>query len=123
MLIRAAHILCYCGVMAIYFTLLLVLGAPQAEPEIVRDIHARPGSVWQATEGLVDDRPAPLGYAIGYDQADPAAGPRLAYDVGGLGDWDKGHQDRAEAAFEEAIDMAKDAREEIAAEPDFDQPD
>ena len=122
MLIGLAVGLCYCGVMAIYFALLLAAAAPPGEAEIVRDIHARPGSVWEATEGLVDDRAPPLGYEIAEEDASIAGQPSLAYDLSGMGKWDKGRRDRAEAAFEEAVDMAKDAREDIF-EPDFGQPD
>lgn len=109
--------------MVVYLTLLLAGAAPQPEPEIVRDIHARPGSVWQATEGLVDDRPPPLGYRLDHNDAKVVASPSLAYDLTGMGRWDRAGEDPAERAFEEAIDMARDAREDISAQTEFRQPD
>jgi len=109
--------------MPIYFALLLAAGAPPADAEIVRDIYARPGTVWEATEGLVDDRPPPIGYDIALDDDAVARAPSLGYDLSGMGKWEKERRDRAEAAFEEAVDMAKDAREDIFADTDFSQPD
>ena len=101
--------------MAVYLMLLLTGAQPQAEPVIARDIHARRGSAWEATQGLVDDRPPPLGYALP-DEA--SLRPSLDYDLSGFGKWDKGRKDRAEVAFEEAIDMAREAREEVATQSD-----
>ena len=100
--------------MAIYFMLLLVGSAPAVEPVIARDIHARPVPLAETTKGLIEDRPA-LGYVLAYDEADPASRPRLAYDIAGLDGWD-GRREREEAAFEEAIDMARDARLDLGAE-------
>lgn len=96
--------------------LILLLGAaPANEPVIARDIHSRPEPLWESSKGLVDDRPA-LDYALG----DPDERPSLGYDLTDLGKWEK---DRHEVAFEEAIDMAKDAREELPPEAGFDDPD
>lgn len=97
--------------MALYFILLLAVAAPADEPVIARDIHAAPVPLWQATKGLIDDRSPSLDYAL------PPAGeddPGLDYDLTDMGDW--GPEDRHEEAFEEAIDMAKQARQRIEAE-------
>ena len=103
--------------MEIYFTLLLLAGAPASDPVIARDIHSKPVPLWESSKGLVDDRPS-LGYALPQDAADRDAEPSLAYDLTGLERSEKGRKDRHEVAFEEAIDMARQAREEIAADPD-----
>jgi hypothetical protein len=96
--------------MAIYLILLLAGATPVSEPVIAQEIRAKPVPLWETSHGLVDDRPT-LGYAL--PREDRASGePSLDYDIADLGKWDEPGR-RDEAAFEEAIDMAKDARESL----------
>lgn len=103
--------------MALYLILLLVGAAPANEPVIARGIHSKPAPLWESSRGLVDDRPA-LGYALNR----PDDVPGLDYDVAGLETWEQPNDDRHETAFEEAIDMAKDAADDIEVEIGFDDP-
>lgn len=108
--------------MEMYLTLLLAAAAPAGEPVIAGEIRARPVPLWETTRGLVDDRQPLPGGALPRLGDRNEASPRLAYDLTDIGNWNDA-SDRHEVAFEEALDMARQAREEIAAVLEFGRPD